>query len=89
MFQAVMNPIERRNLGAHYTSERNILKVVRGLFLDELESEFERVKQDASGLRAFRDRISTLLFFDPACGCGNFLVITYREMRRLETRVLK
>ncbi|HEX8566214.1 MAG TPA: DNA methyltransferase [Pyrinomonadaceae bacterium] len=89
LFQSVMNPAERRELGAHYTSERNILKAVRGLFLDDLRTEFERIKDNASGLRRFHDKIASLRFFDPACGAGNFLVITYREMRRLELDVLK
>lgn len=89
LFQSVMDRDKRRNLGAHYTSEKNILKVVHGLFLDELLSEFESVKNNLGKLRAFHDRLSRLRFFDPACGCGNFLVITYREMRRLELEVLK
>lgn len=89
LFQSVMDAAKRRHLGAHYTSEKNILKAVRGLFLDELESEFESVKHNAGRLRAFHEKIARLRFFDPACGCGNFLVITYREMRRLELGVLK
>ncbi len=89
LFQSVMDAEKRRNLGAHYTSERNILKVVRGLFLDELYAELETIKHNAARLRAFQDRLARLKFFDPACGCGNFLVITYREMRVLEIEVLK
>jgi hypothetical protein len=89
MFQAVMDKVKRRNLGAHYTSEKNILKVVRGLFLDELEAEFARVKNNRARLAQFHERLAGLRFFDPACGCGNFLVITYREVRRLEIEVLK
>lgn len=89
MFQAVMDKEKRRNLGAHYTSEKNILKVVRGLFLDELWQEFEKVKFDASRLRQLHGRIAQLRFFDPACGCGNFLIITYREIRKLEIAILK
>jgi hypothetical protein len=88
MFQAVMDKEKRRNLGAHYTSEKNILKVVRGLFLDELLQEFEKVKFDNNKLKQFHDRISHLRFFDPACGCGNFLIITYRELRKLEIKIL-
>ncbi len=89
LFQSVMDEEERRHLGAHYTSEKNILKLVRGLFLDELWTEFETVKNNTAKLRQFHDKIAGLKFFDPACGCGNFLVITYREMRQLEIEVLK
>ena len=89
LFQSVMDDEKRRNLGAHYTSEENILKVVRGLFLDDLYAEFESIKHNAARLRQFHDRLARLKFFDPACGCGNFLVITYREMRLLEIEVLK
>ena len=89
LFQSVMDKTKRRNLGAHYTSEKNILKVVRGLFLDDLYTEFESVKHNAARLRQFHSRLEKLKFFDPACGCGNFLVITYREMRQLELEILK
>ena len=89
MFQSVMNPIERRNLGAHYTSEKNILKLIKPLFLDELWQEFEKVKNNDNKLKEFHKRISTLKFLDPACGCGNFLVITYRELRLLEIEILR
>lgn len=89
MFQSVMNPKERRNLGAHYTSEKNILKLIKPLFLDELWEEFESVKSNKSKLSDFHKKLSTLKFLDPACGCGNFLVITYREIRLLEFEVLK
>ncbi|GIK38537.1 MAG: methylase [Chloroflexota bacterium] len=89
MFQSVMDPEKRRNLGAHYTSEKNILKVVRGLFLDGLRREFEACRRDARKLRQLHERLARLRFFDPACGCGNFLVITYRELRRLEIDILK
>lgn len=89
LFQSVMDKEKRRNLGAHYTSEKNILKVIHGLFLDELLAEFENTKNNFNKLRAFHEKIASLRFFDPACGCGNFLVITYREMRRLELAVLK
>jgi hypothetical protein len=89
MFQSVMNPIERRNLGAHYTSETNILKVIRPLFLDDLWAEFESIKDNRNKLPEFHKKLSTLRFLDPACGCGNFLVITYRELRLLEFEVLK
>lgn len=89
MFQSVMNPIERRNLGAHYTSETNILKLIKPLFLDELWSEFESIKSNKNKLPEFHKKLSTLKFLDPACGCGNFLVITYRELRLLELEILR
>jgi hypothetical protein len=94
LFQAVMEPKERRQIGGHYTSEPNILKVVRSLFLDELRAEFETIKADRSTrrrarLEEFHAKLCRLRFFDPACGCGNFLVITYRELRQLELEVLK
>ena len=89
LFQAVMEPKERRQIGGHYTSERDILKVVRSLFLDDLRSEFERIRNNKTALRNFHDKISKLKFLDPACGCGNFLVITYRELRQLEIELLQ
>jgi N-6 DNA Methylase len=89
MFQSVMNPKERRNLGAHYTSETNILKLIKPLFLDELWKEFESVKDNKNKLPEFHKKLSTLKFLDPACGCGNFLVITYRELRLLELEILR
>lgn len=89
MFQSVMNPEERRNLGAHYTSEKNILKLIKPLFLDELQEEFEKIKQNKKKLVEFHQKLGTLKFLDPACGCGNFLIITYRELRLLELEVLK
>lgn len=89
MFQSVMNPQERRNLGAHYTSERNILKLIKPLFLDDLWEEFESIKTNRNKLIDFHKKLSTLKFLDPACGCGNFLVITYRELRLLEIEILR
>ncbi|MEI6579287.1 MAG: DNA methyltransferase [Eubacteriales bacterium] len=89
MFQGVMNPAERRELGAHYTSEENILKVIKPLFLDELWEEFEQIKGSTAQLNQFHEKLSRLKFLDPACGCGNFLIITYRELRRLELEVQK
>ncbi|MEO7176380.1 MAG: DNA methyltransferase, partial [Saprospiraceae bacterium] len=89
MFQSVMNPKERRNLGAHYTSETNILKLIKPLFLDELWKEFEGIKDNKNRLPEFHKKLSSLKFLDPACGCGNFLVITYRELRLLELEVLR
>lgn len=89
MFQSVMNPKERRNLGAHYTSEKNILKVIKPLFLDELWNEFNSIKTNKPKLLEFHKKLRSLVFLDPACGCGNFLVITYRELRLLEMEVLR
>jgi type I restriction-modification system DNA methylase subunit len=89
MFQSVMNPKERRNLGAHYTSETNILKLIKPLFLDELWEELKNIKDNKPKLQEFHKRISQLKFLDPACGCGNFLVITYRELRLLEFEILR
>ncbi|MBW6483235.1 MAG: class I SAM-dependent DNA methyltransferase [Vicingaceae bacterium] len=89
MFQSVMNPKERRNLGAHYTSETNILKLIKPLFLDKLWEKFKKNKDKKDELIKFHDELATLKFLDPACGCGNFLVITYRELRLLELEVIK
>jgi len=89
LFQSVMDTKQRREIGAHYTSEKNILKVVRPLFLDDLQAEFESGKNERRKLTALHDKISAMRFFDPACGCGNFLIITYRELRRLEIEILK
>ena len=94
LFQSVMDPTERRAQGAHYTTEKNILKVIGPLFLDEFQSEFERLRarKDSrrhSELIAFRQRLADLKLFDPACGCGNFLVIAYRELRELEIEVVR
>lgn len=89
LFQSVMNPVERRNLGAHYTSEKNILKVIKPLFLDGLWKEFETSKFDKKKLKALHHKITKLRFLDPACGCGNFLIIAYRELRLLELEIVK
>ena len=94
LFQSVMNPAERRAQGAHYTTEKNILKVIEPLFMDDLRNEFERLKvrkdrRRDSELRRFQQKLGTMMFFDPACGCGNFLIIAYRELRSLEIEVLK
>lgn len=89
MFQSVMNAEERRNLGAHYTSEKNILKLIKPLFLNELYEKFEKVKSNLNQLREFHNELANLKFLDPACGCGNFLVITYRELRLLELKILR
>ena len=112
MFQGAMNKEERRNMGAHYTSEENILKLIKPLFLDDLYAEFEELKKKAEPLKLgaatakradssrrknfavrkmfydFLERIGELKFLDPACGCGNFLLVTYKELRTLENAVL-
>ncbi len=92
LFQSVMDAAERRKKGAHYTTETNILKVIGPLFLDELKAEFEKIAARKTGrdllLREFQKKLSRLTFLDPACGCGNFLVIAYRELRALELAVL-
>lgn len=94
MFQAVMDQEQRRNLGAHYTSEKNIFKVIRPLFLDDLEEELEKIlagqkgKAKEKALKEFHQKLYSLGFLDPACGCGNFLIVSYRELRLLELRVL-
>nr|WP_202985554.1 DNA methyltransferase [Thiospirillum jenense] len=89
LFQSVMDTAARRQLGAHYTTEQNILKVIRPLFLDELRAEFEQIKADKPRLFAFQQRLANIKFLDPACGCGNFLVIAYRELRLLELEILR
>ncbi|MDD5181408.1 MAG: DUF559 domain-containing protein, partial [Gallionellaceae bacterium] len=89
LFQSIMDAKARRNIGAHYTSEENILKLIQPLFLDELWDEFKRVKNNKNRLFEFHKKLRTLTFFDPACGCGNFLVIAYRELRLLELEVLR
>ena len=89
LFQSIMDRQARRNLGAHYTSETNILKLIRPLFLDALWEEFERIRHNRNRLFEFHKRLRQLTFLDPACGCGNFLVIAYRELRLLELEVLR
>lgn len=89
LFQGVMDKEKRRYLGAHYTSEENILKSIKPLFLDDLYQEFESVKMFPNKLKDFHNKISNLKFLDPACGCGNFLIIAYRELRLLELEILK
>jgi hypothetical protein len=93
LFQSVLCDEERRAKGAHYTSERDILKTIKGLFLDEIEAEVDAALADRStGARkrqqAALDRLAGLRLFDPACGCGNFLIIAFRELRRLELKLL-
>lgn len=89
LFQSVMDEKARRNLGAHYTSEKNIMKVIKPLFLDELWAEFEKAKDNSRQLDRFHEKLSQLRFLDPACGCGNFLIVAYRELRLLEIELLK
>lgn len=91
LFQYVMSKVERRELGAHYTSEKNILKTIHGLFLDELLEEFKslNLKKNIKGLEDLLARIRKIKILDPACGCGNFLILSYRELRRLEINLLK
>ena len=94
LFQSVMDPAERRAQGAHYTTEKNILKVIEPLFLDDLRAEFERLKARRDSRRRpellrFQERLGRLRFFDPACGCGNFLIVAYRELRQLEIELLQ
>src|SRR3989339_2191527 len=89
LFQSVMDQQKRRHLGAHYTTEKNILKLIGPLFLDELRAEFHQVKNQRKKLAEFHQRLARLKFLDPACGCGNFLVIAYRELRELELDILR
>ena len=93
LFQSVMDPEERREVGAHYTTEKNILKVIEPLFLENLKDEFERIMAQrrgrSSALREFQKKLGELRFLDPACGCGNFLIIAYRELRLLELDVVR
>ena len=94
LFQWVMDPKERRAQGAHYTTEKNILKVIEPLFMDDLRAEFTRLKsrrdsRRGADLRRFQEKLGQLRFFDPACGCGNFLIIAYRELRLLEIEVIR
>lgn len=87
LFQAVKDKKSRRLLGEHYTTETNILKLIRPLFLDELEERFTKAYARKNDLEKLLDHLSTLTFLDPACGCGNFLIIAYRELRALELRI--
>ena len=94
LFQSVMDPKQRRAQGAHYTTEKNILKVIEPLFMDDLRHEFGRLKarkdnRRRTDMQAFQEKLGRLCFFDPACGCGNFLVIAYRELRLLEQEVIR
>ncbi|MDD5461963.1 MAG: hypothetical protein PHG00_10100 [Methylococcales bacterium] len=98
LFQAIMHfddeaatakSKKRREYGAHYTSEENILKVINPLFMDGLRNEFAKCGNNRNKLHTFHNHLASLNFFDPACGCGNFLVIAYRELRLLELEVIQ
>ena len=94
LFQSIMDPEERRAIGAHYTTEKNILKVIEPLFMDDLRTEFIHLKsrkdsRRTAELQRFQKRLGEMRFFDSACGCGNFLIIAYRELRLLEIEVLQ
>ena len=88
LFQAVKSPEARRELGEHYTSETNILKTLGPLFLDDLRERFAEHTHDLTKLKELRQELRELRIMDPACGCGNFLVVAYRELRRLDTEIL-
>ena len=92
MFQTVMRKTDakkKRQQGAEYTPEHNILKVINGLFMDDLRAEFEKIKNNPPKLREFQTKLSKIKVLDPACGCGNFLILAYRELRELELEVIK
>ena len=94
LFQSVMDPVQRRAEGAHYTTEKNILKVIDSLFMDDLRAEFSKINARKDNrriheLNQFQKRLGQMRFFDPACGCGNFLVIAYREIRLLENEIIR
>lgn len=93
LFQSAIEPEKRRSQGAHYTTEKNILKVIEPLFLDDLRAELKKLKTLKSNrrkrLQQFQKKLGSLTFFDPACGCGNFLIIAYREIRMLEIEVIR
>lgn len=88
MIQAVVTPDQRGNLGMHYTSVPNIMKVIQPLFLDELHTEFEASKNNPTALNKLLGRIANIRIFDPACGSGNFLIIAYKQLRLLEIKIL-
>ena len=91
MFQTVVNDVgeDRRQGGMHYTTEHNIMRVIGPMLIDDLEAELASIEGDKARLRAFVDKLGSFKFLDPACGCGNFLVVTYRELRRLERLALR
>lgn len=94
LFQSVMDQDQRREQGAHYTTGHNIRKIIGPLFMDDLRREFDRLKKRRDtgrkqALNQFHEQLGEMRFFDPACGCGNFLIIAYRELRLLEIEVLQ
>ncbi|MDK7742135.1 DNA methyltransferase [Helcobacillus massiliensis] len=89
MFQAIVTPGTRSDLGQHYTSVPNILKTIEPLFLDALKDQFNASRDSVKKLEALLERISAIKVFDPACGSGNFLVIAYKELRKLEHAILE
>jgi len=93
LFQSVMDSRERREQGAHYTSEQHILRLMEPLFLEELNNEFDKIcalkRGKSKALQQFHHKLASLTCFDPACGCGNFLVVAYQQIRHLETRLLQ
>jgi hypothetical protein len=89
LFQAVKDKKARRELGEHYTTEANIMKVIGPMFLDDLRKRFAEYQHDVKKLRELRTQMGQMRFLDPACGCGNFLVVAYREMRKLDLEILE
>jgi hypothetical protein len=89
MIQAVITPEHRGGLGMHYTSVPNIMKVIEPLFLNDFYEELETSKSNPKGLRQLLNRLWNTKYFDPACGSGNFLIITYKELRKLEMKIFK
>jgi type I restriction-modification system DNA methylase subunit len=94
MFQSVRDAETRRQLGEHYTSEENILKTLNPLFLDELRAEFAHIRtlgkyEADNSLNKLRDKLGRIRYMDPACGCGNFIIVAYRELRDLELAILE
>ena len=89
MIQAVVHPGQRENLGMHYTSVPNIMKLIEPLFLNDLYTELEKSKNDFNKLTKLRERVSKIKIFDPACGSGNFLIISYKELCKLEIEIIK
>jgi len=89
MIQAVVHPDQRGGMGMHYTSVTNIMKVIEPLFLNDLYEELEKVESSTTKLQKLQQRLGEIKIFDPACGSGNFLIIGYKELRKLEMEVLK
>jgi hypothetical protein len=89
MIQAVVHPDQRGGMGMHYTSVTNIMKVIEPLFLNDLYEELEKFENSATKLQKLQQRLGEIKIFDPACGSGNFLIIAYKELRKLEMEVLK